>query len=57
MEKQKEVFTVAELAERWQCSIDIIYDLLKCGKLKGFKLGGAWRIARVVVERYELGEP
>lgn len=54
--EQKVVFTVLELAERWQCSSDVIYDMLKRGDLKGFKLGGAWRVARVVAERYELGE-
>lgn len=50
------VFTVAELAKRWSCSIDIVYDLLKKRTLKGFRLGGAWRISAAEVARYESGE-
>lgn len=49
-------YTVAELAKRWKCSIDIVYDLLKSKTLKGFRLGGAWRISAAEVTRYESGE-
>lgn len=42
----QETYTVPELAKLWHCSIDIIYDLLRRGELKGFRLGGrSWRIS------------
>ena len=49
-------FTVDRLASRWDCSPDIIYDLLRKHQLKGFKLGAAWRISVKEVERFESGE-
>lgn len=51
-----EVFTVAELAERWKCAQLTVYTMLNNGKLKGFKLGRGVRIPREAVERYERGE-
>lgn len=47
-------YTPQTLAGRWGCSTDIVYDLLRKGKLKGFKLGRDWRItdeARLDYER------
>lgn len=46
-------FTVPELAEFWHCSADIVYDLLRSGKLKGFKLGREWRISDEARRIYE----
>lgn len=49
-----EYFTPQSLAAKWGCSKDIVYDLLRQGKLRGFKLGRDWRIsdeARVAYER------
>ena len=51
-----EVFTVEELAERWKCAPLTIYNMMKSGKLRGFKLGRGVRIPREAVERYERGE-
>ena len=51
-----EVFTIAELAQHWKCSPDIIYDLLRSGALRGFKLGAAWRISAAAVSRFENKE-
>ena len=48
-----DVFTVNEVAQRWRCSVDIVYDLLKGGKLKGFKLGGTWRVSADAIRRFE----
>lgn len=47
------VFTVESLAERWVCSTDLIYDLLRKKKLKAFKVGSAWRITAAEVHRFE----
>ena len=37
----------------WGCSKDIVYDLLRQGKLHGFKLGRDWRISDAAVLAYE----
>ena len=52
----QDVFTVEELAERWRCSRDVIYDMLRRKKLRGVKLGSSYRIGAAEVERYERGE-
>ena len=46
-------YTPQELALLWQCSIDVIYDLLNHGKLIGFKVGSNWRIRHDEVLNYE----
>ena len=46
-------YTPQELALLWQCSIDVIYDLLNHGKLIGFKVGSNWRIRHEEVLNYE----
>jgi excisionase family DNA binding protein len=51
-------YTVKSLAERWDCSRDVVYDMLTGGRLQGFKLGGmksSWRIAAAEVQRFESG--
>ena len=50
------VYTVEELAKRWRCSRDVIYDMLRQKKLKGFKLGSSYRISAAEVDRHERGE-
>lgn len=49
-------FTIDGLADYWNCSKDVIYDLLKTKELKGFRLGKAWRISAREVERFENRE-
>ena len=49
-------FTVERLAERWSCSTDVIYELLRSRKLRGFKVGKAWRISAANVDRFENSE-
>ena len=49
-------FTIDGLAAYWNCSKDIIYDLLREKKLKGFRVGKAWRISAKEVERFENRE-
>ena len=53
---QNTVYTVDTLAARWMCSTDVIYDLLRRKKLKGFKVGTAWRISADAVNRFENNE-
>jgi len=47
------VFTVVDLAKRWYCSVDVIYDLLRSKQLKGFKIGTSWRISAKAVDEFE----
>ena len=51
-----QVFTPADLAARWNCSLDVVYDLLRSVRLRGFKVGSQWRITDRQVERFENGE-
>lgn len=46
-------FTVTTLASYWDCSVDEVYRLLRSKKLKGFKIGSAWRINPTAVKEYE----
>ena len=46
-------YTVASLAERWACSRDVIYDLLRKHELRGFRVGNALRISAEEVRRVE----
>ncbi len=52
-----EYYTVPELAARWRCSTDVVYDLLRQGKLHGFKLGASWRITDDARIQYEQTPP
>jgi excisionase family DNA binding protein len=50
-------YTVALLAERWQCSPESIYALIRKGELKAFTIGGKlWRIRADVVDLWEGGQ-
>lgn len=50
---RQDYYTVPELAARWRCSTDVVYDLLRQGKLHGFKLGASWRISDGARIQYE----
>jgi excisionase family DNA binding protein len=46
-------YTPATLANRWDCSTTLVYDLLASGNLSSFRLGRLWRIPAAAVEEYE----
>ena len=48
-----EYYTPQSLAAKWGCSKDVVYDLLRTGKLQGFKLGRDWRISDSARLAYE----
>lgn len=50
-----EYYTPATLAKRWGCHTETVCDLLRAGKLKGFKLGHQWRITDAARLEYETG--
>lgn len=49
-------YSPAGLAERWQCSAQLVRNMLERGDLKGFRHGKMWRIPAAEVARFE-GEP
>ncbi len=51
-----EVFTIEDLATRWNCSSQMVYQMLLNKKLKGFRVGKLWRIPRAEIEKIEKGE-
>ena len=53
MSEEKKVYTVEDLAQRWNCSQMTIYRMIETNKLKCFKLGRAVRVTLAEVERYE----
>lgn len=50
---QVQAYSVPRLAERWDCSREMIYKLVKSNRLQVFRLGGLIRISVAEVERYE----
>jgi len=46
-------YTVTSLAERWGCSPDVTYDMIRKHWLKAFKVGRNLRISAEEVNRYE----
>jgi len=46
-------YTVEGLAKMWGVGISTIYMLLHTKELKGFKVGGSWRISSDAVFEYE----
>ena len=50
-------YTVKTLADRWSCSIDVVYDMIRQGCLRTFRVGRALRISPAEVDRYESGAP
>lgn len=47
-------YSVSSLAERWDCTPDVIYRLVRTGQLQAFRLGGKLLRVRVQeVERFE----
>lgn len=51
-----DVYTVDELAARWKCSRDALYDMLRQKKIRAFKIGNTYRVSAAEVARQESGE-
>ena len=52
----RDIYTIAQLAQRWQCSPDAIYDMVRRGDIKSFRVGKAIRFTAEAVAEYEKGE-
>ncbi|WP_423202433.1 helix-turn-helix domain-containing protein [Intestinimonas timonensis] len=46
-------YTPRTLSQTWDCSPDVVYDLLRTGKLKGFRVGRHWRVSDEARLEYE----
>lgn len=44
---QEKAYSVAQLADLWGCSRDLIYDLIASGRLESFNLGSGRAKTRV----------
>jgi len=51
----KPPFSVALLSQRWDCSEQHIYNLIRADKMASFRIGALIRIAAAEVERIECG--
>lgn len=47
-----EILTVEEACEALRVGYNAIYDLLRSGKLKGYRNGRVWRISREALIQY-----
>ena len=47
-----EILTVEEACEALRIGYNAIYDLLRSGKLKGYRNGRVWRISREALIQY-----
>lgn len=50
---ETKAYTYQSLAERWACSVDLIYAMVRRGEIRTFRLGRATRISAAEVERIE----
>lgn len=46
------ILSVEEAMEELQIGKNAIYDILRSGKLKGFKIGRNWKIPRKSINKY-----
>lgn len=46
-------YSVAQLADRWGCSGNVVRKLINQGELQCFKIGALIRVAAAEVERFE----
>lgn len=52
MDERSEALKVEEVARLLQVSARTVYVLLKYGKLRGVRIGRAWRVPRDEVDRF-----
>lgn len=53
-EEYSDVLTVEDACEALRIGYNAIYDLLRSGKLKGYRNGRVWRIPKESVKQYIL---
>ena len=56
MSDNYEILTTDEVMDYLMIGRNTIYELLKNGKLKGFKIGSCWKIPKAAVDEYIMAE-
>lgn len=46
-------YTIAELAQRWNCSTKTVWRLIRNQRIHAFRVGKEWRIPATCVLSYE----
>ena len=49
----RDIYTIDQLAQRWQCSPDAIYDMVRRGDIKSFRVGTEIRFTAAAVADHE----
>ena len=49
----EQYFTIRGIANLWSVSEQTVRNLLRTGKLKGFKVGRGWRVSTEALRQYE----
>lgn len=49
------VHSVAGIANYWAVDMDVVYRLIRSGKLKAFKVGKEYRVTDKALREYEEG--
>ena len=52
MSDNYEIWTTDEAMDYLLIGRNTLYDLLRTGKIKGFKIGSCWKIPKIAVDRY-----
>lgn len=56
MSDNYEILSTDEVMDYLMIGRNTIYELLKNGKLKGFKIGSCWKIPKAAVDEYIMAE-
>ena len=52
LEQYHDIMTVYDVAEALYIGKNRVYELLKKGELKGFRIARVWKISKEAVEKY-----
>ena len=50
---ERKAYTYQILSVLWDCSVDLIYKMVRRGEIKTFRIGRATRISALEVDRIE----
>ena len=56
LEQYDDVLKTDEAREALRIGYNALYDLLNSGQLKGYRNGRTWRIPKVAVQEYIMGQ-
>lgn len=56
LEQYDDVLKTDEVCEALRIGYNALYELLNSGKLKGYRNGRTWRIPKIAIQEYILGQ-